>query len=275
MNNMEAMREAIAAMRRSTTSDASDPHVGAVISRDGQYFSQEHTPLAHAEYLLLKRLSVEQTAGATLYTTLEPCTFRGIDKHGELKTSCADFIVEKKIAKVMIGMLDPNPYILGNGVLRLREKGIEVGLFPPDLMAKIEAVNLPFRQAFGLSSETSGSPQEADILGKWIVTTTFEDGTTTDEELYLRTEIGNRCYGVMINRELDQKYDFFMIQVTPKIWDYSFRSKRRAKQLDHGAGIVCFDSKDSARALGAAHGAFSKCGKVGTGVSVVMKRASA
>jgi diaminohydroxyphosphoribosylaminopyrimidine deaminase/5-amino-6-(5-phosphoribosylamino)uracil reductase len=129
MNNTDAMIEAIAAMWRSATHDASDPRVGAVLVSGDQFFSQEHTLMGHAEYLLLDRLGEDVTSGAILYTTLEPCTFRGVDRNGVAKTSCADLIVRKRIASVVIGMLDPNPYILGNGVLQLREHGIEVGLF--------------------------------------------------------------------------------------------------------------------------------------------------
>lgn len=271
MTSMEAMKEAIEAMKRSETCDASDPHVGAVISNGGHRFSQEHTPSGHAEYLLLSRLTERETNGATLYTTLEPCTFRGIDKDGRSKISCADLIEERKISKVVIGMLDPNPYILGNGVLQLRESGIEVSFFPPSMMAEIEEVNREFRRQFGLSL-MSEPASDAEIRGKWLVTTTFEDGATTQEELYMQSRIGNRWYGVMFNLELEQKYDFFITQVAPKVWNYSFRSKLRAKHLDHGAGVVYFESKNSARALGAAHGAFSSPGDAGVQVSVVMKR---
>ncbi len=190
MSNTEAMAEAIAAMQRSTIRDVSDPHVGAVLVSGNRSFSQEHKPTGHAEYLLLSRLDEEVTAGADLYTTLEPCTFRGINPDGTAKISCADLIVEKKIAHVVIGVLDPNPYILGNGVLQLREHGIEVGLFPHKLMAEIELVNLQFRREFGLSLESS----ETDIGGKWTTLTTFEGGKTTREEVYLQRKIGNRYY---------------------------------------------------------------------------------
>jgi pyrimidine deaminase RibD-like protein len=268
MNDTEAMAEAIAAMQRSTTRDVSDPHVGAVLVSGGKSLSQEHTPTGHAEYLLLSELGEEATAGAHLYTTLEPCTFRGINPDGTAKISCADLIVKKKIARVVIGMLDPNPYILGNGVLQLREHGIEVSLFPPSLMAQIELVNLQFRREFGLSLERSVT----DIGGKWAAISSFEGGKTTHEEVYLQRRIGNRYYGVMFNPELNQKYDFFMVEVAPQVWDYSFRSKRRAQNLDHGAGVIYFDSENSARALGAAHGAFSQPGEPGIHVSVILTR---
>jgi hypothetical protein len=76
----------------------------------------------------------------------------------------------------------------------------------------------------------------------------------------------------MFNPELRQKYDFFMVQVASEVFDYSFRSKRRAQSLDHGAGVIYFDSSDSARALGAAHGVFSRPGEPGIPVSAVLAR---
>ena len=275
MNSAKAMEEAIEAMRRSTTRDASDPLVGAVLVSGDKSISQEHTPLGHAEYLLLSRLGEEVTTGAVLYTTLEPCTFRGVDPNGVPKISCADLIVSKRIARVVIGMLDPNPYILGNGVLQLRENGIEVGLFPPNLMAEIETANMQFRREFGLSLDRNESTSEIDLCGHWIATTSFESGETTREDVYIQRRIGNRYFGIVINPQLNQKYDFFMVQVAPNVWDYSFRSKRRAKNLDHGAGIIYFDSNESARAIGVAHGVFSSTGEPGIQATVVLTRDSA
>lgn len=55
-----------------------------------------------------------------MYVTLEPCSHYG-------KTPpCANAIVEKKISKVVVGMMDPNPLVAGRGIKILRENGIEV-----------------------------------------------------------------------------------------------------------------------------------------------------
>lgn len=60
----------------------------------------------------------ENLEGADLYVTLEPCSHFG-------KTPpCTDIIIEKKIKKVIIGSLDPNPKV--SGINTLRENGIEV-----------------------------------------------------------------------------------------------------------------------------------------------------
>ena len=62
----------------------------------------------------------EVISRATLYVSLEPCSHVG-------KTPpCADLIITKSIRNVVVGSIDPNPKVAGNGIKKLRAAGCTV-----------------------------------------------------------------------------------------------------------------------------------------------------
>lgn len=131
------------ALKSVSEDDRPHPKVGAVVVKDGIVLSKAHrgeSPKSHAEYIALdQKLSDDLVAGATVYTTLEPCTTR---KHP--KIPCAQRLVDRRVARVVIGMLDPNPQIIGRGVQTLRDAGIEIQFFHGELQAQVEEMNREF-----------------------------------------------------------------------------------------------------------------------------------
>ena len=97
-----------------------NPSVGVVVVKNDQIISRGWTQPGgkpHAEIVALKK---KIFFGATLYTTLEPCSHHG-------KTPpCVDQIIKSKINRVVIGLKDPNPKINGKGIRKLKKKKIKV-----------------------------------------------------------------------------------------------------------------------------------------------------
>lgn len=99
-----------------------NPLVGAVIVKDdviiGSGYHEKYGGL-HAERNALATCN-ESPVGATLYVNLEPCCHYG-------KTPpCTEAIIESGISKVVIGAIDPNPLVGGQGIKVLRQHGITV-----------------------------------------------------------------------------------------------------------------------------------------------------
>ncbi|MBF0694394.1 MAG: bifunctional diaminohydroxyphosphoribosylaminopyrimidine deaminase/5-amino-6-(5-phosphoribosylamino)uracil reductase RibD [Flavobacterium sp.] len=91
----------------------------------------------HAEVFAIESVSDKSLLSrSTLYVNLEPCSHYG-------KTApCADLIVASGIKKVVIGTVDSNSVVKGNGVKKLLEAGIDVTIGV--LVAECEALNKRF-----------------------------------------------------------------------------------------------------------------------------------
>lgn len=116
------MKRAIDIAKTAEGRTSPNPMVGCVVVKDGRIISEachEKYGEFHAERNALTRCK-EDTSGAELYVTLEPCCHFG-------KTPpCTDIIIEKGISRVYVGSLDSNPLVAGHGIEILRQHGIEV-----------------------------------------------------------------------------------------------------------------------------------------------------
>lgn len=149
INDREIYAKLVQEAAKSSAEDSrTHPMVAACAVKDGVVlgyaFRGETGAGDHAEFGLLERkLGATVLAGATVYTTLEPCTNR---KHP--KVHCAKRLTEHKVARVVIGMLDPNPDVLGKGVQELRDANIEVSFFPKEYAEQVEEMNRNFTRRF-------------------------------------------------------------------------------------------------------------------------------
>jgi pyrimidine deaminase RibD-like protein len=165
------MKEAITWANDCLPTKPSIPKVGAIIAKGNKVLGRGRRGNGregdgeHAEWNAFEEVTDKSTlAGATLYTTLEPCT-PGV--RTKPLSSCAELIIQHQIKRVLVGMLDPNQGVTGKGLLRLQEAGVEVALFPHDLSKEIRAINAAFTRSQQTLSATIVSPTEGEELRRY------------------------------------------------------------------------------------------------------------
>ena len=122
MTDQDYMRRAIELAKQGIGWTNPNPLVGAVIVKNGRVIGEGahlRCGTLHAERNALLACT-EDPAGATIYVTLEPCCHYG------RTPPCTEIIIEKKLARVVIGSRDPNPKVSGKGAALLRAHGILV-----------------------------------------------------------------------------------------------------------------------------------------------------
>ncbi len=116
------MQRAIAAAAGARSRTSPNPWVGCVIETpEGDTFEGATEPPGgpHAEIVAL-RAAGARAEGATLFSTLEPCSHHG------RTPPCVDAIIAAGVARVVVGIEDPDPNVDGRGIAQLRAAGIEV-----------------------------------------------------------------------------------------------------------------------------------------------------
>ena len=169
-----------------------NPHVGAVVVKDGEVVGVGHHEKAggeHAEVVAL-RAAGERAKGATVYVTLEPC-----NHHGRTPP-CTEALLGAKVARVVVGTRDPNPHVEGKGIETLRNAGIEVVIGVREQLA--QKVIMPFTKhitvgmpyvALKLALSLDGRIATRSGASKWV---TGADARAKVH--YLRS----RCDGIAI-----------------------------------------------------------------------------
>jgi len=121
-----------------------NPMVGAVIVQNGKVIGEGYHQRygeAHAEINAINS-AMGKIRDATLYVTMEPCNHQG-------KTPpCTERIIEERMGRVVIGMKDPNPNVLGNGLQRIEQAGIAVtsGILKTNI-SKVNEIFTKYAQA--------------------------------------------------------------------------------------------------------------------------------
>lgn len=165
------MRQAIGLAGKGRGRTGPNPMVGAVIVRDGKVVSTGYHRKAgadHAEIDAIKNSPVP-VKDSTIYVSLEPCSIQG------RTPPCTDTLIQNGFKKVIIGSVDPNPEVNGNGIRKLKVAGIEVlsGLFQEEIAVQNEIFfknmksRLPFVCA-KIASSIDGKLAARTSDSKWI-----------------------------------------------------------------------------------------------------------
>jgi diaminohydroxyphosphoribosylaminopyrimidine deaminase/5-amino-6-(5-phosphoribosylamino)uracil reductase len=149
MDDVHHMRRAIAVAEEVRGSTSPNPWVGCVLVPADPHSTTFEGATAppggpHAEVVALTRAG-PAAKGATLFTTLEPCVHQG------RTPPCTAALIKAGVARVVIGLEDPDPQVAGRGIGALREAGL-------DVTTGIEATEITAQLAPYLKHRSTGQP---------------------------------------------------------------------------------------------------------------------
>lgn len=170
-----AMNGAIEAAATVRMSAPPNPWVGAtVLDRNGESVSigvTQQPGQPHAEVMALAAAG-DRARGGTLVVTLEPCSHHG------RTPPCVDAVIASGIARVVVGVQDPDTRVAGRGLAALRAAGIavDVGL-RSDAVSEQLAPYLHHRRTgrpyvvLKLAATLDGRTAAPDGTSRWITST--------------------------------------------------------------------------------------------------------
>lgn len=171
-DDLRWMAEAIELGQSVRAITSPNPWVGAVlvpVGEDPVSLGATSPPGGpHAEAVALE-LAGSSGRGATVYTTLEPCSHHG------RTPPCADALIAAGVGRVVVGVADPDPNVAGRGIERLRQAGIPVDVgVGADAVAASLAPYLKHRRTgqpwvvCKLAVTLDGRTAAPDGTSKWI-----------------------------------------------------------------------------------------------------------
>jgi diaminohydroxyphosphoribosylaminopyrimidine deaminase/5-amino-6-(5-phosphoribosylamino)uracil reductase len=155
-----------------------NPMVGAVVVRDGRLvgegWHQRHGG-PHAEVHALTAAG-EQSRGATLYVTLEPCCHHG-------KTPpCTEAVLAAGVVRVVAAMADPFPRVAGKGTEMLRQAGVPVEVGVGE--AEARRLNAPYLKLLAMARPW--------VIAKWAMTLDGRIATRAGDSKWISNEASRR-----------------------------------------------------------------------------------
>jgi diaminohydroxyphosphoribosylaminopyrimidine deaminase/5-amino-6-(5-phosphoribosylamino)uracil reductase len=183
MTDTDYIRRSIELARRGTALTSPGAMVGAVIVKDGTIVGEGFYTwdgIHHAEVLALRQAG-GAAKGATVYTSLEPCSHTG------RTPPCAQALIDAGIKRVVTAMEDPYPKVSGKGISMLRDAGIAVesGILKHEAARMNEAflTCIQHRRPFGilkLAMTLDGKIATGHGESQWI---TSEDSRNAVQQL--------------------------------------------------------------------------------------------
>jgi diaminohydroxyphosphoribosylaminopyrimidine deaminase / 5-amino-6-(5-phosphoribosylamino)uracil reductase len=166
------MAAALALGERGVGRTGNNPAVGCIIVKNGRVVGRGWTQPGgrpHAEAMALAQAG-DQAAGATAYVTLEPCAH--VSKRGP---TCADSLISAHIARVVVGLEDPDPRTAGQGISRLAAAGVSVESGVATSDARTALAGFISRSTYGrphitlkLATSLDGAIAMSDGTSRWI-----------------------------------------------------------------------------------------------------------
>ncbi len=136
------MSQALSEGKKALPSCLPNPPVGCVIVQAGAIIGRGYTQPPGGPHAEVGALATTEgdLADATLFVTLEPCSFHG------RTPSCAEAIIAAGIRTVVVATIDLDPRNNGAGIEKLRAAGIRVHLGCMEEEARMDLapyLNLP------------------------------------------------------------------------------------------------------------------------------------